>query len=362
MIDLAVGLLAVYVVFSLLINGIVEGIVKFRGLRGRFLWEHLRDELDPQRPAGSPAKLWRWLAGLPLVGSMAGHSFREILDPYRPRAARSTMRFARQLVMGGKDHRPFFEQAGSPAMEEPVALADLLHQRLRAIDDPERGGRSGIKRISPNLFARAMAEIVEELGGAEQAVVRLRAGGNPFSRSLHLIRQKAGDDVEKLHQAMEEWFTIQDQFVSGLFRRHLLRVIMVVAFGLTCLFAVDTLAYVQDIVNDNALRAHLASDGGIDDAAVPSMMPCPPGGPADVCVAMELGRPALIEVFAHSPVRLTFPPYGPPTLVLDVEGWWDRLTDSNHWLGYGVTFVALAIGSSFWWNVVLSIVGMRPRR
>ncbi|MFC6081512.1 hypothetical protein [Sphaerisporangium aureirubrum] len=334
--DLAVGLLAGFVVLSLLVNGVVLGYSSILALRARFLWAYLRDHLgggaDRDGRTWHPKGMWGFLTHLAF----------------------------------GADSRPRFNPLPASSPPPPggegspgTALTDLFYERLSTIDRP-RNGRTGIERIVPAQFADAMTELVHGHGGPERMVEKLRGDRSPFATTMDTMWQRASGDAERFHHGMEEWFTRQMLLLEELFHRYHRRATLLTALFFTLFFAVDSLEYVQAIIDDNALRAQLAADGGIPPATLQQICRETPTDPA-LCLAESLRSPAVIDLFAHSPIRTTFGP-DLATFHWSPTTWWTRLTTPGHLPGYLLTFAALAIGSTFWWNVVLSLIGMRAEK
>ncbi|MEW9527837.1 hypothetical protein [Microbispora sp. NPDC049125] len=127
--DLAIGLVLAFLLLSLLVSGINEGIVKLLGIRSKFLWAYLRDTLDggetAERVSAPLRALDRVLHALKGLGRRLRAPLMDLLPP--PAEGRSRLP---ATVLGvfaklpfGKDPRPPFSQQPAPVESPPLAPA-----------------------------------------------------------------------------------------------------------------------------------------------------------------------------------------------------------------------------------------------
>ncbi|MCT9930048.1 hypothetical protein N5079_07410 [Planotetraspora sp. A-T 1434] len=127
--DLAIGLVLAFLLLSLLVSGLNEGIVRLLGIRSKFLWAYLRDTLDGAETAdkvSAPLKaLDRLLGMLKGLGRRLRNPLVDLLPP--PSEGRSRLP---ATVLGvfaklpfGKDPRPDFIAQPAPAESPPLAPA-----------------------------------------------------------------------------------------------------------------------------------------------------------------------------------------------------------------------------------------------
>ncbi|WP_370025525.1 hypothetical protein [Planotetraspora sp. GP83] len=127
--DLAIGLVLAFLLLSLLVSGLNEGIVRLLGIRSKFLWAYLRDTLDGAETAdkaSAPLKaLDRLLGMLKGLGRRLRNPLVDLLPP--PSEGRSRLPatvlgvFAR--LPFGKDPRPDFIAQPAPSESPPLAPA-----------------------------------------------------------------------------------------------------------------------------------------------------------------------------------------------------------------------------------------------
>ncbi|WP_067183699.1 hypothetical protein [Microtetraspora niveoalba] len=384
--DLALGLVLAFLLLSLLVSGINEGIVRLLGIRGKFLWAYLRDTLDGAEVADRvPAALRflvRVLDRLKRVGRWLCDRLADLLPP--PGEGRSRLP---ATVLGvfaklpfGRDPRPAFTARPAPVESPPLAdetraeagtaapgqgrtMADLLHERLQEIDHSARG-RTGIAQIPPVRFAVALLEIAGDMGGVERLMHELDTLGSPLYRPLKAVWDRASHDAEAFRKGVEDWFDGEMQRLTVLYRRYVRWVIAVLSLLVTVLFGMDALEYGKSLLNDSAYRSSVAAFAQSGpDALAPLKERCAPGEDTYTCVTEVLSTPAFARIFTHAPVgvEMSAEAEAGPSWSWRGGDWWSRVSSPSHWPGFLVTLVALLFGAPFWWDVLRRITGIRSR-
>ena len=337
-IDLALGLVLLFLLLSLLVSGINEAVVRVLSIRSKFLWAYLRDTLD-----GADARGRSWL-------------------PSRVREVFSSLPFAR-------DPRPAHDSRPAPSQPAEVplpesgtgdALTILLYERVREIDHPKRG-RTSIADLPPERFSVAMMEMAaQEPGGVEGLLDKLKAMNSPLYGHLKGVWETAQRDLDRFRQGVEGWFDSEMQRLSMLYRRYVTWVVAALGLLVTLLFTIDGLEYTKALLRDNGFRASVTAVTG-PDAYSELKAGCEGADPVP-CVTESLSRPALIKVLDQGIVSIALPAQGDPAIGWNGAAWWSRLITPSHWPGFLLTFVALLFGAPFWWDVLRRITGMRSRR
>ncbi len=191
-VDLAIGLVLAFLLLSLLVSGLNEGVVRLLGIRSKFLWAYLRDTLDGGEQINRVSTLMRWLdrrlRGVSALGRRLRSALADLLPPLR-NATRSRLP---ATVLGvfvklpfGKDPRPKFgptpapvdiaprDPRTGPRPPEGEPFTDLLHERLQEIDEA-RQGKTSIAEIPPSRFSVALLEIASERGGVDALLAELK--------------------------------------------------------------------------------------------------------------------------------------------------------------------------------------------
>ncbi len=220
-----------------------------------------------------------------------------------------------------------------------------------------------MSHIPPARFSDALIEVAIDHGGVPQLLAILELNDSPAYRPLKALWARTKEDEGNFHKGVEDWFTGEMQRVSALYRHHIRKVLFIVALLVTMFFAVDSLEYVQDIVGDNAIRTEIAAEEAV---AIPALgvlvaTKCPKGVNRAECLSDVLRSPAIVKLFSHSPINMKFES-GEPAMSWGGGLWLSRLFTLAHLPGYLITLLALMFGTSFWWNMLLPIIGFGERR
>lgn len=338
-VDLALGLAVTFLLLSLLVSGINEGVVRLLSIRSKFLWAYLRDTLDGADLNGS------WL-------------------PARVRDVFTRLPFLR-------DPRPRYSDLPAPpeagAVPEPRAKADdamikLLYERVREIDHAKRG-RTSIADIPPGRFSVAVMELAtSEDGDVERFLAKLKAADSPLYGHLKGIWETAQRDLDRFRQGVETWFDGEMQRLSLLYKRYVKWVLAALSLLVTLVFTMDGLEYAKTLLRDNAFRASVTavSEAG-PDAYSELKAQCAGADPVH-CVTETMSQPALVRMLGQALVSVSIPERGEPSVDWNGSTWWDRLMTPSHWPGFLLTYVALLFGAPFWWDVLRRLTGIRSRR
>ena len=206
--DVVVGVVFVFLVFSLIVSGIGELISKALAWRSRHLWRALRTLVDGESP--------------------------------------SMMR----------DQRPTKTPAGD-------SLTDRLyaHPLIRQLEGRNLMQRSRLAWIPRNDFARAVIDIVAPNDASPSTVERVReqvAGwdeGNPMRAPLLSLAAEAEGGLSTFRDGIGEWFDVRMDALSAAYRRHVKWLLLGIAVVVTLVFNVDSIRAASAFYEDEALRA-----------------------------------------------------------------------------------------------------------
>lgn len=417
--DLAIGLILAFLLLSLLVSGVNEGIVRLLGIRSKFLWAYLRDTLDGAETVEGRSRLDRILDVLKRFGRRLRTPLTRALpgEEGRSRLPATVMGVFARLPFG-PDPRPAFSDQPPPVESPPLAaaegtvaaermaadpaapqadqrvdpahlaeqadpveavvapadlaggvappgqgmsMAELLHERLQEIDHSKRG-RTSIADIPPARFAVAVLEIATQHGGVEALMRDLDELKSPFSRPLKAVWDRASHDLEAFRHGVEDWFDGEMERLSLLYRRYVRWVLAALGLVVTLAFSMDSLEYGKTLLQDNAYRSEVTAfaDAG-PQALAPLREQCAPEQDAYACVTDVLSTPAFVRIFTHAPVSVTMTGADGPAWAWHTGDWWDRLTSPGHWPGFLITLVALLFGAPFWWDILRRVSGLRTR-
>jgi hypothetical protein len=221
LLDVAIGLGVVFLLFSIAVSGINEWVAQASGRRGEFL------RLGVMRLINDPAVFYRVLHH-PLIGSL-----------YRERAA----------------------QGKPPSYIEPknfaVAIADVLIARA--------SGAPSAHREPCTLNVAAL-----------QAAIRSPVlASSPVSTALAPILDRAQGDLEKALTDIEAWFNSGMDRVQGWYKGHANRALFVIGLVVAAAGNIDTIEIYHALNSSAPLRAamtaaaqNMTRTGKVGDIAV----------------------------------------------------------------------------------------------
>ncbi|MFI6326469.1 hypothetical protein ACIBG8_53735 [Nonomuraea sp. NPDC050556] len=339
-VDMAIGLVMLFLLLSLLVSGVNEAAVRLLSVRSKFLWAYLRDTMD-----GAQEGARSWL-------------------PATVRGVFTVLPFLR-------DPRPKFDERPSPAEAKPMpagttaaddAMTKLFYERVREIDHGKTG-KTSISNIPPGRFAGALMEMAAgEKDGVEGLLVKLKDLNSPLYGHLKGVWESAQRDMERFRQGVESWFDTEMQRLSMLYKRYVKWVVAVLGLVITLLFSMDGIEFTKTLLRDNAYRAAVSAIAGSAEGTESLKETCTPGVDPYKCVTDTLSSPAMVKVFDHAIISLRIPEDGDPSVSWNGGMWWQRVTTLSHWPGYLLTFVALLFGAPFWWDLFRRITGIRGRQ
>jgi len=203
--DIAIGLVTVFLIFSIVVSGLNESAANLFARRGEYLREGL------QRLIGDAA-IYRRVLHHPLVGSL-----------YRERA--------------GQGKPPSYIDADTFAM----AISDVLLARARVSQPKEQG--------EPKTLT------IESLRDALRTPA---LAASPVASSLGPIIDRAGDDLGAAMQGIQSWFNSGMDRVSGWYKTRTRWLLFWIGLLLAALCNVDAIEIAATLNRSPALRSSIA--------------------------------------------------------------------------------------------------------
>jgi hypothetical protein len=229
-VDVAVGLVLVFLTSALLCSAAVEWVGNLLGKRGSYLLRGLRELLDI--PPSAPS------SKVPL-SSVAGSGGTFLIDEGDRR------RCLQDLSVAGVHLRDDLARAEQPLPSLPAPLADLVlaHPVIAGLHRPGRPGRTvdrhlGTVRVgtraekmhlasyvSARAFSRCLVDLLVPDGAGNTSLATLRRSvdklpeGLPARDALLTFVRDAGDDVGAFREALERWYDEHMGRVSGWYKR-----------------------------------------------------------------------------------------------------------------------------------------------
>jgi hypothetical protein len=252
-VDVAIGLIFVYLLLSLICSAANETIERFSKKRAKDLERGLTEMLGN-------GGLVKSLYEHPLISSL-------FPDPYKAGAA----------------NLPSY----IPARNFALALMDIACP-------PSAQGRSGAAGSTGAGLAGStgvgLNDIANKLPNLRATLVANDQLPPDVKKALVTCVDAASEDPKKVRENIEEWFDSSMDRVSGWYKRRSQLIVLVIGLVLSILLNVDTLAIVRTLSTDKAMRDSLvaAAQEYAKNNPAPSVVPpsastaSSPGKPASV--------------------------------------------------------------------------------
>jgi hypothetical protein len=306
MLDVAIGIVFIYLLISLICSAINELIEAFLKKRAKDLERGIRELLNDHPGSLETGQEKSNIASLlykhPLVMSLFKGSYitkSGNLPSYIP--ARNFALALMDLTTSGKLSTPANAAKGSQG--EPAVLSiESLKATIATISDPK------------------------------------------VKQALNVMVQMAGNDINKVQENIEEWYNSSMDRVSGWYKRRVQTITLIVGFILTAGINADTIAIFKSLSADPALRsAMVASVQKYNEKGIQ------PGSTETPEVVLRKSMDELQQ--------LTLPigwaaenPLSVPT-----DGW-DWLVKGLGWI---ITAMAISLGAPFWFDVLNKFMVVR---
>jgi hypothetical protein len=309
--DMAIGLVLMFVLLSVVCSGLNEAIATVLSWRSEFLERGLRSMLAEDLPGARPA-------GVPTVDAISDHP----------------------LIRGAVE-KP---TTGAPPPEHPTRwdrFQDKLPEKLRE-RLPKR--RAFPSYLDPGTFSLVM---LDTLTGGEAVppgdekasrdmLEKMRHGATavpgPTGVALRTLADDAAGDLNRFRANIERWFDDTMTQVSGWYKRKVNVSLWVIAAVVTLAFNADALQVGRSLWQDDAVRASVVASAQRqverDDMSAETVA-------AGVSNVKELGVPLGWSLEQADPRW--------PDDVLGFVG---------KFFGLLVTIVALSMGSPFWFDLL----------
>jgi hypothetical protein len=305
--EVVLGLIVFFYILSLIVQAVTGKIDEWMAYRAKDLEEVLRDMLTSADNASEVDKLalsFQKLKNNPLIQNLV------------PRPPAWSVR---------------------PQSNVQDTVKHSL-QNLNNTDKPDDDNAQLPDRIPAKTFALALFNTLvpenKDEGNIEEVreAVELLPDGETKTALLALI-DASNKSIKDAREKVEDWFNDGMTRVSALYRVHTRRISFVIALILVVLVDADTIAVTQRLWDEPALRAAISAEAQmiIDNG----------GSTADVTARLE-------DLNA-----LDF-----PVFILWQNNNWQ---DINNWLhrlpGWTITWFALSLGASFWYDMMKRLKG-----
>jgi hypothetical protein len=226
--DVAIGLVVVYLLLSLICSSIGEGIETFSKNRSRQLERGVREILaDPNGSA-----VTHLLYNHPLISSLFQGSY----NTNQLKTRRNGLNYA-----GGN------LPAYIPAANFALAMLDIV---MPATATQPGGAAGALKRD----FGQASPEFIASLRGAA-----LNFQVPALGRALVLLIDASDNDMARIREGIEGWFNSSMDRVSGWYKRRSQIILFSLGLAMSALLNIDTVDIANHLVADPAVRGSLVA-------------------------------------------------------------------------------------------------------
>lgn len=255
-----------------------------------------------------------------------------------------------------------------------------------------KGRSGGPSYIPSRQFVLALLDIVTSQQTATTvAQLRTAIEANktlppPVTQALRTLINDAGDDIEKVKTNIQQWFDGSMDRVSGWYKRRAQFVLLIIGAIVSVVINVDTMSIIDTLSNDSAVRTAVvnAADAYVRKNPQPAGQntgTAPANGEAqataDVKASVEavtkqlgaLGLPVGWRYYDASPGG---PDKGQPAQSADAPAryrienriWPESLSQwkeqlGSHLIGWILTAFALSFGAPFWFDMLNKIMVIR---
>ena len=354
-IDVAIGMILVYLLLSLMCSAASEIIELMLKKRAIDLERGIREMLAPGSKSGTND----------IVQKLYNHSL--INNLFGGRYEDSRIASAKRYMM--RTQLPSY----IPARSFALALMDLVAAPVESFSGaaattvPQASGASG---ATPAHSANSQVTLTQTPpsppppGSAENALTPLRqaiATTNLFAgetesvrRALIALVDAAGNDVAKARENIENWFNNSMDRVSSWYKRRTQVIILILGVLLTVAVNADTVAIIKKLSTDRALRESLvnaAQDYSKADAAGGSS---PASAEAESAAAKYRATKQQLESLG---LPLGWEVQGEQWPGRNVYYWGNRVL--LHGTGWLLTVLAISLGAPFWFDLLNKFIVIR---
>lgn len=244
------------------------------------------------------------------------------------------------------------------------ALWQVLPTVAESPDAPTPAAKTDASGAATTAAAQAVvAAPLSAVAALQAAVGNLGSKHDKLKQQLLALLAQAGGDYTRLLAATDAWFNAEMDRVSGWYARQTQWIIIAIAFFIVTFSGVDTLEIVRTLSLANpaqlsaiadSIEVHACNNNTPKD--LQSQCPSAPrqssanSGPTSVTNGPTNGNAFDVTQFAH--VAMNFNNWG-----------WVSKTSAgleyDRWQGMLLTWLALALGGPFWFNLLCSFANIR---
>jgi hypothetical protein len=238
-IDIAIGMVFIYLLLSLICSAANELIERYSRKRGTDLENGLKEMLRSD-------DLVKMVYEHPLVYSL----------------------YSKPYVPGAKTLPSYI-----PARNFALALMDI------AAPESIKGAAGASSTLPPRFNAEAIRAFISTNANLPE----------PIKKALTTFTHASGNDAAKLRENVENWFDSSMDRVSGFYKRRSQLIILLLGLALSILLNVDSIALVQKLSTERAMRDSLVA--AATEYAKTNPTPTPSSSPASAASPTAAASP-----------------------------------------------------------------------
>ena len=309
--DVAIGLVFLYMVLALVCSTINESFSTIVGLRARFLQLGILNLLS--------ASSGTTKAGVETTKRFYGHPL------------------VQGLIRPGSGPDPSLDPTDSGRWWRKPPYPSYLPSRtfVAALTDIAREAEAKLDQVDAEEAAAARARIEGAAEGLERSLAAVP--NERLSEAMLALYRSTGNNAAQFQHAAEQWFDDAMERVSGWYKRRVQLILFVIAAAVICLLNADSLTAARVLWRDDATRAavmtraNAAAQGNAGDVRVEEAV-------------KELDLPLGWEL-SFGDGSTQFPD--------DAMSWLAKLA------GLALTIGAVMLGAPFWFDLLSKIVRVR---
>jgi hypothetical protein len=204
----------------------------------------------------------------------------------------------------------------------------------------------------------------------EAAVGRLGSQHEKLQQQLQSLLAQAGDDYTKLLAATDAWFNAEMDRVTGWYARQTQWIIIAIAFFIVSFAGVDTLEMVRTLSIANPAQLSVISNNILEQACTEKTLSnvksqCPPSARSSTPGVPAPATPSPTTALTNGPTNDNLFDITQFAHVQVGFANWSAVSKTksgieyHRWQGMLLTWVALALGGPFWFNLLCAIANIR---
>jgi hypothetical protein len=336
--DIAIGLVFIYLLYSLLTTALKEFIATIFDYRPKMLQRGIEQMLD-----GKNIKMRWWNRIFDWIAKTGGKNTRR----NKKEALFANYIFSHALYKNSSDNSGWFS-SGKPSYIDPSVFSDIF---IDVIAGP--GKESVMKTIQAN---------VEKLGEGD------------LKKILLLYVQEANGDLQRFKILIDAWFITSMHRVSGWYKKQANWIVFFLGLCLSFAFNVSTIEIVSKLSKDKVAREALVKNASeyVSKNSDAKFTTDTAGGKTDTATVKE--RLQAIKDFYKASIEennnvmgLGWGDFGGAGADSGLCGLGKKIlyvlkesiSSPRKWIGFLITAFAISMGAPFWFDLLNKFVNLR---